>query len=222
VRKATKLEKKQNEDKIAALEKAVGEGKAALEALEQQCGDLVVATSNLEADHAKAYAAQDVDYNEKRVFKQKLQFKEHQIIRKKMALEKQCDPNDAFKLGLDQLETEVQEWTADRDSVKKNYDDVMNKQGNVLAKLEYQQKNVSKKLEKKKAEQAELLSKLNELKAAQEEEIYNKDLLIERLKFDTARLQVSIPRLENDLERLDVLKVKFENMNQVKNIYEMA
>jgi hypothetical protein len=145
-------------------------------------------------------------------------FKEHQTIRKKMEKEKKCHPNDVFALNLAALEEDVKECAEEQKAVKRTYDDAMNEASNKLSKIKYQKNSQKLLLEEKERLLASLTQANNELLQKHKDEVTGKSLLIDRLKFDTARLEKSIPRLFEDLDKLDVYVQKFEIEQQNKQL----
>ena len=153
-------------------------------------------------------AAQEVEYDEKRRAKQKGQFLESKLCTKKVNIEKKCDPIEVMNLQLKELAEQVEDCKAERDEVKKEYDNEMNREGNVVAKLKFQDQTLDKKISDRRSEHEQILTKFKEVKAKGKEDIYNKDLLIQRLKFDTARVEKSIPKIEADLVVLEQMANK--------------
>merc|ERR1712150_138854 len=96
----------------------------------------------------------------------------------------------------------------EREEVKAHYDKVMNEESNIISKLKFQVKNLDKKLWDRQVENEQLLAKYTFTKTKGKEDIYNKDLLIQRLAFDTARVEKSIPRIEADLVTLEAMASK--------------
>lgn len=209
-----KEEGKVNDDKCQALREFLTASKSNLKSLEAQCVELQKANDALKSNNASHIESIDADYDERRVAKQKLQFKEHQTIRKKMEKEKKCHDNDVFALNLKALEEDVAECRVERDAVKKKYDDLLNEQSNKMSKLKYQKNSQKLVTEEKERLLANLSQQSKDLKSAHGDEVYSKSLLIDRLKFDTARLEKSIPRLFEDLEKLDTYVLKKEMAEQ--------
>lgn len=213
-----KEEGKVNDDKVQACKDYLVESKRQLKALEARCEELQKDNDAKETLNAASLAEIDADYEVRRVAKQKLQFKEHQTIRKKMEKEKKCHPNDVFALNLKALEEDVEECKAECESVKKAYDEKMNEQSNKLSKMKYQKNSLKLVLEEKERLLASLQAKNKELNTKFSDAYSSKNLLIDRLKFDTARLEKSIPRLEEDLNKLDTYVLKAEMAAQNKNL----
>ena len=161
---------------------------------------------NRETESKKA--AQEVEYDEKRRVKQKGQFLESKLCTKKVNIEKKCDPIEVMNLQLKELAEQVEDCKAERDEVKKEYDNEMNREGNIVAKLKFQDQTLDKKISDRQSEHEQILTKFKDVKAKGKEDIYNKDLLIQRLKFDTARVEKSIPKIEADLVVLEQMANK--------------
>ena len=152
-------------------------------------------------------AAQEVEYDEKRRTKQKLQFMESKLCAKKVNIEKKCDPVAVMSIQLKELAEEVEACKAERETVKKHYDDEMNREGNFISKLKFQDQTLDKKIADRQSEHDQILAKFNEMKTKGKDDIYNKGLLIHRLNFDTARVEKSIPRIEADLVNLEKMAI---------------
>ena len=152
-------------------------------------------------------AAQEVEYDEKRRAKQKGQFLESKLCTKKVNIEKKCDPIEVMNLQLKELAEQVQECKVERNEVMKQYDDEMNREGNIIAKLKFQDQSLDRKVSDRQSEHGQIEGKLNEVKAKGREEMQAKNLLIQRLDFDTARVQKSIPKIEADLLLLEKMVV---------------
>jgi hypothetical protein len=94
----------------------------------------------------------------------------------------------------------------------------LNEASNKLSKIKYQKNSQKLLLEEKERLLASLTQANNELLQKHKDEVTGKSLLIDRLKFDTARLEKSIPRLFEDLDKLDVYVQKFEIEQQNKQL----
>jgi chromosome segregation ATPase len=208
-----------NEDKCVAAQAKITDGKHKLKQLQETCKELEAHNRTLAAINTDQIKEIDEEYDVRRIAKQKLQFKEHQTIRKKMEKEKKCHPNDVFALNLAALEEDVKECAAERDAIKKSYDGIMNEASNKLSKIKYQKNSQKSVTEEKERLLASLQQANDELLQKHKEYVTGKSLLIDRLKFDTARLEKNIPRLNADLEKLDtyVLKFAMEEQNRATN-----
>lgn len=205
---------KANDDKCQALKDYLAKSKANLKSLEAKCLELSKENEALKESNAKSIGEIEAEYDAKRIAKQKLQFKEHQTIRKKMEKEKKCHENDVFALNLKALEEDVEECKCERDLVKKHHEDLSNEQSNKMSKLKYQKNSQKLVTEEKERLLAKLTQENNDLTSKHQDEVHAKSLLIDRLNFDTKRLEKSIPRLFEDLEKLDTYVLKREMAEQ--------
>merc|ERR1719420_2020592 len=77
-----------------------------------------------------------------------------------------------MNLQIKELAEQVEACKAERDEVKKHYDDVMNEDGNVIAKLKFQLQTLEKKVADRQAEYEQSVAKCNEVKQKGKEDIY--------------------------------------------------
>lgn len=203
-----------HEDKCSAAQAKISADRHKLKDLQDKCEELEAKNKTQATINAAQIKDIDADYDTRRIAKQKLQFKEHQTIKKKMEKEKKCHPNDVFALNIKALEEDVKECAVERDAVKKAYDDMLNEASNKLSKIKYQKNSQKLVLEEKERLLASLSQTHAELLQKHKDQVTGKSLLISRLKFDTARLEKSIPRLVDDLEKLDTYVLKFEMEEQ--------
>lgn len=186
------------EKEIEMLKEAVANGNASIKSLHSMI--------NLtKAHNEKEGAAQDVTYDEKRRHKQKFQFKESKLCSKKVNIEKKCCPEAVMKLQLTELDEQVEACKLENAEVKKSYEEERNRLGNITSKLEFQAKTLAKKKADREAEHKKLTAEYEKMKNEAKGRKYNKDLLIERLTFDTARCEKSIPKIEADIIHLETI-----------------
>ena len=155
--------------------------------------------SGLKTEHEQKRKKQEEDYDNQRRSKQKLQFQESKLCTKKVNAEKKCDPVEVHKLQIQELEKEVEFNKSERAEVKKIYETEMNKLDNINAKLKFQKSTVEKKLQAAKEDFLKLNANCINLRESCRKELYDKDLLLQRLVLDTARCERTIPELQSSL-----------------------
>ena len=181
-----------------------------LESLKEETADLNEKNKSLESkvtslkeEHEQRKKKQEEDYDNQRRAKQKLQFQEAKLCTKKVNIEKKCDPVEVHKLQIQELEKEVEYNKNEREEVKKIYETEMNKLDNVLAKLKFQKKSWEKKVQAARKQQLKLNANCINVRESSRKELYEKDLLLQRLVLDTNRCQKSIPELEASMAVLE-------------------
>ena len=181
-----------------------------LESLKEETTELIQKNKSLETkvaclkeEHAVKRKKQEEDYDNQRRSKQKLQFQEAKLCTKKVNIEKKCDPVEVHKLQIEELKKEVQFNKNEREEVKKIYETEMNKLDNVMAKLKFQKKTWEKKLQAAREELLKLNANCINIRESSRKELYDKDLLLQRLVLDTKRCQKSIPELEASMTLLE-------------------
>ena len=181
-----------------------------LESLKEETAALTDKNKNLETtitslkeQHEQKKKKQEEDYDNQRRSKQKLQFQEAKLCTKKVNIEKKCDPVEVHKLQIQELEKEVEFNKNERDEVKKIYETEMNKVDNILAKLKFQKKSWEKKVQSAREELLKLNANCINIRESSRKELYEKDLLLQRLVLDTNRCQKSIPELEASMAVLE-------------------
>ena len=167
--------------------------------------DLEAKIAALKAEHGEKKKKQEEDYDNQRRSKQKLQFQESKLCTKKVNMEKKCDPIEVHKLQIEELKKEVEFNKNEREEVKKIYETEMNKLGNVKAKLEFQKKTAEKKLQAAREEFLKLNANCINTREGNRKELYDKDLLLQRLVLDTARCERTIPELEASIVVIEKL-----------------
>ena len=181
-----------------------------LESLKEEAADLNLKNKGLEStiatlksEHELKRKKQEEDYDNRRRSKQKLQFQEAKLCTKKVNIEKKCDPVEVHKLQIEELKKEVKFNKNEREEVKKIYETEMNKLDNVMAKLKFQKKTWEKKLQAAREELLKLNANCINVRETARKELYEKDLLLQRLVLDTNRCQKSIPELEASMVLLE-------------------
>ena len=164
--------------------------------------------NDIKEDHSQKRKKQEEDYDNQRRSKQKLQFQEAKLCTKKVNIEKKCDPVEVHKLQIEELKKEVEFNKNEREEVKKIYDTEMNKLDNVKAKLLFQKKTCEKKLQGAREEFLKLNANCINIRDTCRKELYEKDLLLQRLVLDTNRCQRSIPELEASISVLENKVIK--------------
>ena len=174
-----------------------------VDSMKEECAELAQKNKNLEcqikslqAEHEEKKKKQEEDYDNQRRSKQKLQFQEAKLCTKKVNIEKKCDPVEVHKLQIEELKKEVEFNKNEREEVKKIYETEMNKLDNVISKLKFQKKTAEKKLQAAKEDFLKNNANVINLRASSRKELYDKDLLLQRLVLDTARCERTIPDLE--------------------------
>ena len=81
---------------------------------------------------------QEVEYEDKRRAKQKLQFIESKLCTRQVNLEKNVEPVTVMTIQLRELAEDIGTCEVEREEVRKHYDEEMNKQDNVISKLKFQ------------------------------------------------------------------------------------
>ncbi|KAL5267920.1 hypothetical protein ACHWQZ_G004838 [Mnemiopsis leidyi] len=197
------------EDKRAA-EAEIEKLQLDLESLKEETTELIQKNKSLETkvacikeEHEVKRKKQEEDYDNQRRSKQKLQFQEAKLCTKKVNIEKKCDPVEVHKLQIEELKKEVQFNKNEREEVKKIYETEMNKLDNVMAKLKFQKKTWEKKLQAAREELLKLNANCIDIRESSRKELYEKDLLLQRLVLDTKRCQKSIPELEASMALLE-------------------
>ena len=181
-----------------------------VDSMKEECAELTQKNKNLEcrinsmkAEHEEKKKQQEVDYDNQRRSKQKLQFQEAKLCTKKVNIEKKCDPIEVHKLQIEELKKEVEFNKGEREEVKKIYDTEMNKLDNIKSKLEFQKKTAENKLQAARETFLKLNANVINEKENSRKELYEKDLLLQRLVLDTARCERTIPELEASMVVLD-------------------
>ena len=174
-------------------------------ALTDKNKNLETTITSLKEQHQQKKKKQEEDYDNQRRSKQKLQFQEAKLCTKKVNIEKKCDPVEVHKLQIQELEKEVEFNKNERDEVKKIYETEMNKLDNILAKLKFQKKSWEKKVQSAREELLKLNANCINIRESSRKELYEKDLLLQRLVLDTNRCQKSIPELEASMAVLETM-----------------
>merc|ERR1712003_266265 len=99
----------------------------------------------------------------------------------------------------EELEKEVEFNKNEREEVKKIYETEMNKIDNIKAKLAFQKQNWEKKVQAQREELLKLNANVINLRTSSRKELYDKDLLLQRLVLDTKRCERTIPELESSI-----------------------
>ena len=174
-----------------------------LESLKEETAALTEKNKNLESnvaslkiDHEEKKKIQEEDYDNQRRAKQKLQFQEAKLCTKKVNVEKKCDPVEVHKLQIEELEKEVEHNKNEREEVKKIYETEMNKLDNILSKVNFQTKTWEKKVQAAREQLLKLNANCISIRESSRKELFEKDLLLQRLVLDTNRCLKSIPELE--------------------------
>ena len=174
-----------------------------LESLKEETAALTEKNKNLESnvaslkiDHEEKKKKQEEDYDNQRRAKQKLQFQEAKLCTKKVNVEKKCDPVEVHKLQIEELEKEVEHNKNEREEVKKIYETEMNKLDNILSKVKFQTKTWEKKVQAAREQLLKLNANCISIRESSRKELFEKDLLLQRLVLDTNRCLKSIPELE--------------------------
>jgi len=174
-----------------------------LESLKEETAALTEKNNNLESnvaslklDHAEKKKKQEEEYDTQRRAKQKLQFQEAKLCTKKVNIEKKCDPVEVHKLQIEELEKEVEHNKNEREEVKKVYETEMNKLDNILSKVNFQKKTWEKKVQAAREQLLKLNANCINIRESSRKELFEKDLLLQRLVLDTNRCLKSIPELE--------------------------
>ena len=174
-----------------------------LESLKEETAALTEKNKNLESnvaslkiDHEEKKKIQEEDYDNQRRAKQRLQFQEAKLCTKKVNVEKKCDPVEVHKLQIEELEKEVEHNKNEREEVKKIYETEMNKLDNILSKVKFQKKTWEKKVQAAREQLLKLNANCISIRESSRKELFEKDLLLQRLVLDTNRCLKSIPELE--------------------------
>ena len=174
-----------------------------LESLKEETAALTEKNNNLESnvaslklDHEEKNKIQEEEYDTQRRAKQKLQFQEAKLCTKKVNIEKKCDPVEVHKLQIEELEKEVEHNKNEREEVKKVYETEMNKLDNILSKVNFQKKTWEKKVQAAREQLLKLNANCINIRESSRKELFEKDLLLQRLVLDTNRCLKSIPELE--------------------------
>ena len=174
-----------------------------LESLKEEAAALTEKNNNLESnvaslklDHEEKKKIQEEEYDTQRRAKQKLQFQEAKLCTKKVNIEKKCDPVEVHKLQIEELEKEVEHNKNEREEVKKVYETEMNKLDNILSKVNFQKKTWEKKVQAAREQLLKLNANCINVRESSRKELFEKDLLLQRLVLDTNRCLKSIPELE--------------------------
>ena len=158
---------------------------------------------SLKEEHVQKKKAQEEDYDTQRRHKQKLQFQESKLCTKKVNIEKKCDPVEVHRLQIEELKNEVEHNKNEREEVKKIYETEMNKVDNILSKLKFQVTTWEKKVQAAREQLLKLNANCINVREATRKELYDKDLLVQRLILDTKRCHKSIPELESSTAVLE-------------------
>ena len=196
-------EKRVAEAEIEKLQLDLESLKEETAALTDKNKNLETTITSLKEQHEQKKKKQEEDYDNQRRSKQKLQFQEAKLCTKKVNIEKKCDPVEVHKLQIQELEKEVEFNQNERDEVKKIYETEMNKLDNILAKLKFQKKSWEKKVQSAREELLKLNANCINIRESSRKELYEKDLLLQRLVLDTNRCQKSIPELEASMAVLE-------------------
>ena len=174
-----------------------------LESLKEETAALTEKNKNLESnvaslkiDHEEKKKKQEEDYDNQRRAKQKLQFQEAKLCTKKVNVEKKSNPVEVHKLQIKELEKEVEHNKNEREEVKKIYETEMNKLDNILSKVNFQTKTWEKKVQAAREQLLKLNANCINIRESSRKELFEKDLLLQRLVLDTNRCLKSIPELE--------------------------
>ena len=198
-------EKRVAEAEIEKLQLDLESLKEETAALTDKNKNLETTITSLKEQHQQKKKKQEEDYDNQRRSKQKLQFQEAKLCTKKVNIEKKCDPVEVHKLQIQELEKEVEFNKNERDEVKKIYETEMNKLDNILAKLKFQKKSWEKKVQSAREELLKLNANCINIRESSRKELYEKDLLLQRLVLDTNRCQKSIPELEASMAVLETM-----------------
>ena len=196
-------EKRVAEAEIEKLQLDLESLKEETTALTDKNKNLETTIASLKEQHQQKKKKQEEDYDNQRRSKQRLQFQEAKLCTKKVNIEKKCDPVEVHKLQIQELEKEVEFNKNERDEVKKIYETEMNKLDNILAKLKFQKKSWEKKVQSAREELLKLNANCINIRESSRKELYEKDLLLQRLVLDTNRCQKSIPELEASMAVLE-------------------
>ena len=196
-------EKRVAEAQIEKLQLDLESLKEETAALTDKNKNLETTITSLKEQHQQKKKKQEEDYDNQRRSKQKLQFQEAKLCTKKVNIEKKCDLVEVHKLQIQELEKEVEFNKNERDDVKKIYETEMNKLDNILAKLKFQKKSWEKKVQSAREELLKLNANCINIRESSRKELYEKDLLLQRLVLDTNRCQKSIPELEASMAVLE-------------------
>ena len=196
-------EKRVAEAEIEKLQLDLESLKEETAALTDKNKNLETTITSLKEQHQQKKKKQEEDYDNQRRSKQKLQFQEAKLCTKKVNIEKKCDLVEVHKLQIQELEKEVEFNKNERDEVKKIYETEMNKLDNILAKLKFQKKSWEKKVQSAREELLKLNANCINIRESSRKELYEKDLLLQRLVLDTNRCQKSIPELEASMAVLE-------------------
>jgi len=203
IRAKTVEDKRKHAEEIEALEKEIEKKKEKVARANERNKTIETTIKILEQDHSTKKLKQEEEYETKRKSKQKLQFMESKLCTKKVNIEKKVDPIYAMGLQIKELEEEVAHNKQESEEVQKIYDDEMNKCSNIISKLKFQVQNLDKKVAARKEDYAALLAKQEAGIVNRRKELYDKDLLIQRLDFDTKRCEKALPRIEADIAHLE-------------------
>ena len=198
-------EKRVAEAEIEKLQLDLESLKEETAALTDKNKNLETTITSLKEQHQQKKKKQEEDYDNQRRSKQKLQFQEAKLCTKKVNIEKKCDPVEVHKLQVQELKKEVEFNKNERDEVKKIYETEMNKLDNILAKLKFQKKSWEKKVQSAREELLKLNANCINIRESSRKELYEKDLLLQRLVLDTNRCQKSIPELEASMAVLETM-----------------
>ena len=198
-------EKRVAEAEIEKLQLDLESLKEETAALTNKNKSLETTITSLKEQHQQKKKKQEEDYDNQRRSKQKLQFQEAKLCTKKVNIEKKCDLVEVHKLQIQELEKEVEFNKNERDDVKKIYETEMNKLDNILAKLKFQKKSWEKKVQSAREELLKLNANCINIRESSRKELYEKDLLLQRLVLDTNRCQKSIPELEASMAVLETM-----------------
>jgi len=198
-RTKTVEDKRAAEAEIEKLQLDVDSLKEETAALVEKNKSIEGSIAAIKAEHEQKKKKQEEDYDGQRRAKQKLQFQESKLCTKKVNLEKKCDPIEVHKMQIEELEKEVEFNKNEREEVKKIYETEMNKMDNIKAKLAFQKQNWEKKVQAQREELLKLNANVINLRTSSRKELFDKDLLLQRLVLDTDRCKRTIPDLESSI-----------------------
>ena len=178
-------EKRVAEAEIEKLQLDLESLKEETAALSEKNKTLETTVTGLKEEHALKRKRQEEDYDVQRRSKQKLQFQEAKLCTKKVNIEKKCDPVEVHRLQIQELEREVEHNTNEREEVKKIYETEMNKVDNILAKLKFQKKTWENKVQAAREQLLKLNANCINARESSRKELFEKDLLLQRLVLDT-------------------------------------
>jgi len=196
-------EKRVAEAEIEKLQLDLESLKEETATLSEKNKTLETTVTGLKEEHALKRKRQEEDYDVQRRSKQKLQFQEAKLCTKKVNIEKKCDPVEVHRLQIQELEREVEHNTNEREEVKKIYETEMTKVDNILAKLKFQKKTWEKKVQAAREQLLKLNANCINARESSRKELFEKDLLLQRLVLDTDRCLKSIPELEASMAILE-------------------